>query len=55
MSVPSLRLIQGVEILAQSCDDTFILVGVLPEDVLDDHNCLLHNIIDLGLNQIEQS
>lgn len=31
-----------------------LLVGVLAEDVLDDHNGFLHHIIDLGLNEVKQ-
>lgn len=31
-----------------------LLVGVLAEDVLDDHNGFLYHIIDLGLNEVKQ-
>lgn len=31
------------------------LVWVLAEDVLDDDNGLLHHIVDLGLDEIQQS
>lgn len=31
-----------------------LLVGVLAEDVLNDHNGFLHHIIDLGLNEVKQ-
>lgn len=31
-----------------------LLIGVLAEDVLDDHNGFLHHIIDLGLNEVKQ-
>lgn len=31
-----------------------LLVWVLAEDVLDDHNGLLHHIVDLGLNEVQQ-
>lgn len=31
-----------------------LLVGVLAEDVLDDHNSFLHHIINLGLNEVKQ-
>lgn len=30
------------------------LVGVFAEDVPDDHNGLLHNIIDFGLDEVQQ-
>lgn len=29
-----------------------LLVGVLAENVLDDHNGLLHHIINLGLDEV---
>lgn len=32
-----------------------VLVGVLAEDVPDDHNGLLHHIVDFGLDQVQQS
>lgn len=31
------------------------LVGVFAEDVPDDHNGLLHNVIDLSLDEVQQS
>lgn len=31
-----------------------VLVGVLAEDVLDDHDGFLHHIVDLGLDEIQQ-
>ena len=31
-----------------------ILVGVLAEDVPDDHNSFLDHIVDLGLDQVQQ-
>lgn len=31
-----------------------LLVGILPEDVPDDHNGLLDNVVDLGLDEIQQ-
>lgn len=31
-----------------------LLVGVLAEDVPDDHNSLLDHIVDLGLDQIQK-
>lgn len=30
------------------------LVGVLAEDVLDDHDGLLHHVVDLGLDEVQQ-
>ena len=30
------------------------LVGVLAEDVLDDHDGLLNHVVDLGLDEVEQ-
>lgn len=30
------------------------LVGVFAEDIPDDHNGLLHNIIDFGLDEVQQ-
>lgn len=32
-----------------------LLVGVLAEDVPDDHNSLLNHIVDLSLDQVQQS
>lgn len=32
----------------------YILVGVLAEDVPDDHNSLLNHVVDLGLDQVQQ-
>lgn len=32
-----------------------VLVGVLAEDVPDDHNGLLHHVVDLCLDQVQQS
>lgn len=31
-----------------------ILVGVLAEDVPNDHNSLLDHVVDLGLDQVQQ-
>ena len=31
-----------------------VLVGVLAEDVLDDHDGFLDHVVDLGLDEIEQ-
>ena len=33
-----------------SCEEYYILVGVLAEDVPDDHNSLLDHVVDLGLD-----
>lgn len=32
-----------------------LLVGVLAEDVPNDHNGLLDHVVDLGLDQVQQS
>lgn len=32
-----------------------LLVGVLAEDVPDDHNSLLNHIVNLSLDQVQQS
>lgn len=31
-----------------------LLVGVFAEDVPDDHDGLLHHIVDLGLDEVQQ-
>jgi hypothetical protein len=51
-STSSIWLVQLVDIFAQSWDDAFI-TWVFAEDVLDDYNCLLNNIVDLGGNEIQ--
>jgi hypothetical protein len=38
---PGFRLIQRVQVLAQRRDDRLVLVRVLPEDVLDNHDGFL--------------
>ena len=48
------RFIQIFQIFTQGRNDRFITVGILSEDILDDDNGLLHHVIDLGLNQIQQ-
>lgn len=32
----------------------YVLVGIFAEDVLDDHNGLLHHIVDLCLDKVQQ-
>lgn len=31
-----------------------VLVGIFAEDVPDDHDGLLHHIVDLGLDEVQQ-
>lgn len=45
--VPGFRLIQGVQVLTEGRDDAFIFVGILAEDVLDNHDGFLHHIVHL--------
>mmetsp|Transcript_15997 Transcript_15997/g.41525 ORF Transcript_15997/g.41525 Transcript_15997/m.41525 type:complete len:1014 (+) Transcript_15997:689-3730(+) len=47
-------LIQGVQVLAQCADDRLVLVGVPAEDVLDHDDGLLDDVVDLGLDQLQQ-
>ena len=49
-----LRLVQRVQGVAQNADDGLVPVGVLAEDVLDDHHRLLHHVVDLGLDELQQ-
>ena len=49
-----LALASSVQVLTQSVDDELVLVEALPEDVLDDHDGLLHHIVDLGSDEVEQ-
>ena len=49
-----LRLVQGLKIGAQGGNDALVPVGVLAEDVLDDDDGLLHNVVDLGLDKVEE-
>jgi vesicle coat complex subunit len=49
-----LGLVQSVEVLAQCADNTFVLVGVPSEDILDDNNGFLNDIADLCLHQVKQ-
>ena len=51
---PGLGVVCSVEILAERGDDRLVLVGVLPEDVLDDDHELLDDVVDLGLDQVQQ-
>ena len=51
---PAFWLIKGVLVLTQSGNNGLIIVGILSEDVFDDHHCLLHHIVGLGLNEIQQ-
>mmetsp|Transcript_37558 Transcript_37558/g.81412 ORF Transcript_37558/g.81412 Transcript_37558/m.81412 type:complete len:424 (-) Transcript_37558:321-1592(-) len=49
-----LRLIERVQVLTQRPDDALVVVGVLAEDVLDHHDGLLHHVVDLGLDELQQ-
>jgi hypothetical protein len=49
-----LGLIKCVQILAQGADDALILVRISSENILDDHDCFLDDVGDLGLQQFEQ-
>ena len=49
-----LGLVQGVKVLAQRSDDRLVAIRELPEDVLDDDHSLLHHVVDLGLDELEQ-
>jgi hypothetical protein len=44
-------IIKVVLVLTQSRNNGLIIVGILSED---DHHCLLHHIVGLGLNEIQQ-
>lgn len=46
-----LRLIQIIQILAQDPDNALILVGVAPEDVLDDDDGFLDDVGDFRLHE----
>mmetsp|Transcript_12057 Transcript_12057/g.38535 ORF Transcript_12057/g.38535 Transcript_12057/m.38535 type:complete len:250 (-) Transcript_12057:738-1487(-) len=50
----SLWLVQRVQVLAQGGNDGLIAVGVLAEDVLDHDHSLLHHVVDLGVDQLQQ-
>lgn len=45
----SFRVIQIVEILADISKQSLVFIGVLPEDITDDDDCLLHNVGNFGL------
>eukprot|EP01137_Pigoraptor_chileana_P028939 Opistho-2@13440 len=49
-----LGLVQSVEVFAESSNDRLVAVGVLAENVLDHDNGLLHNIVDLRLDELEE-
>jgi hypothetical protein len=48
-----IRLIQLINALAQSRDDTFV-ARVFPEDVLDDNDRFLNDVVHLGVDEIQQ-
>ena len=43
---PGFKFVQGVQIL--------VFVRILPGEVLDDNHGLLHHVIDLGLDEVEE-
>ena len=49
-----LGLIEVLEVLAERGDDGLVAVGVLAENILDDHHSLLHHVIYLCLDQLQQ-
>ena len=49
-TIPSLWLIQRVQVLTQDRDDALILVGILPENVLDNDHSLLDHVCHFGLD-----
>mmetsp|Transcript_12023 Transcript_12023/g.35567 ORF Transcript_12023/g.35567 Transcript_12023/m.35567 type:complete len:610 (-) Transcript_12023:1065-2894(-) len=49
-----LGLVERVEVLAERADDGLVPVGELAEDVLDDDDRLLHHVVDLRLDELEQ-
>lgn len=52
-NLPGLRFIKSVQIFTQCGNYAFILVGILPEYVLNHHNSLLYNIIYLNSKVIK--
>ena len=52
--IPSFWFIQGVQVLAEDRDDAFILVGILPENVLDHNDSFLDNVGHFGLDQLHK-
>ena len=46
-------LVERVEVLAQRANDA-LAAGELAEDVLDHDDRLLHDVVDLGLDELEQ-
>ena len=49
-----LRLVQGVQILAENRDDALVLIGILSEDVLEDYHSFLDHIRDLILDELHK-
>jgi hypothetical protein len=49
------RLVQSVQIIAESSNDALVTVWVATEDILNYDHRLLDNVIDFGLDQFQQN
>lgn len=48
------RRVQRIQMFAKRCYDAFILIWVPAKNIFDDDHGFLHNVADLGRNQLEQ-
>ena len=48
-------VVKVVQVLADVGEESFVLVGVFPEDIPDDDDCLLDHIGDFGLEGLPQA